>query len=258
MKEYPSQARLRELFDYDPDGFLVWRETLSRRNKKGNPAGSRGFNKELRYVYDIGINGEIYKGVRLIWIWHKGENPDGKVYTKNGIYSDTRIENLTLRQGAPKTNYLKKRGGSEYIGVYKRGDSWRCEFKGNDLGHFSTQEAAARAYDIEGEKIFGENGFTSNGVDKTIDIEKYRVTLKGNKRLLKTARGTQSKYIGVSKHITKKKGVRFSVKFRKKHMGIFETEQQAARAYNIAAYEHYGENAVLNDIPDPLGKGDAF
>ena len=37
--------------------------------------------------------------------------------------------------------------------------------------------------------------------------------------------------------------------------GPFDTKEQAARAYNIAAREKYGEHAVLNDIPDPLGEG---
>lgn len=254
MKEYPSQARLKELFDYDEAGFLVWRDG----SRKGEPAGQRGFNSELRHVYDIGVSGKTYKGTRLIWIWHKKENPKGRIYTKNGIYSDSRIENLTLNTGSAKTFRAKPRGGSDYIGVYRRDGSWRVEFQGKSLGHFSSERAAARAYDVEAENKYGKGMFTSNGIDKSLDVEKYRKKLSGNQGASVRCRGSQSDFIGVSRYITKKKGVRFSVKFRKKHAGIFDTEHQAARAYNIAAHEHYGEHAVLNDIPDPLGHGDPF
>lgn len=258
MKQYPSQEKLKELFSYDQEGFLVWRKTLSRRAVSGSIAGNRGFNSELRYVYDIGVGGSLYKGVRLVWIWHYGFNPSGKIYRKNGLNSDSRIENLTLENTAARTFKPSDMGGSRYIGVYKRGDSWAAEFKGKRLGHFRSESAAARAYDIAAEMEYGRSGFVSNLGDCDLDIEKYRTTTFGNRRISKRDRGIQSKYIGVSRHYTKRKGLRFSVKFRCKHIGIFDTEEQAARAYNIAAYDAYGDAAVLNDIPDQLGKGDLF
>lgn len=51
---------------------------------------------------------------------------------------------------------------------------------------------------------------------------------------------------------------RFVASIRSVYLGTFDDQVDAARAYNIAAYDHYGEHAVLNDIPDPLGKGDTF
>lgn len=260
MKQYPSQARLRELFDYDPEGFLVWRVTNSKRALAGSIAGSRGYNSGLRYVFDIGISGNVYKGARLIWIWHRGDIPERmKITTKNSIHPDTRIENLEAVIRA-KTHLAPSIDGTScYKGVYKRdGGSWRVELGGKDLGTYSLEIAAARAYDIASEKKHGAGFFIGNDIDHEVNPEDYRLTLCGNISNSKRSRGLQSSYIGVSEHIRKKSGIRYSVKCRKKHIGIFDTEEQAARAYNIAARAHYGEHAILNDIPDPLGNGDVF
>ena len=78
-KQYPSQDRLRELFDYDPEGFLVWkyRPEMSKAwnsrmaNKK---AGCEHLHSErLKYSYTERISGKDYSGERLIWIIHHAE-----------------------------------------------------------------------------------------------------------------------------------------------------------------------------------------
>ena len=63
---------------------------------------------------------------------------------------------------------------------------------------------------------------------------------------------TYSKYKGVSwyKHI-QKWAARIQVDLRDVHLGVFESEEDAARAYDKAAKESFGEFAKLN-FPDYL------
>ena len=63
--------------------------------------------------------------------------------------------------------------------------------------------------------------------------------------------GTTSRYRGVSWHKeTKKFRGAIVFKGKQKHLGLFVDEIEAARAYNNAAIEYFGEFASLNDIPD--------
>ena len=329
-KQYPSQARLRELFDYDPDGFLVWKHRDDERkatntNYAGCRAGGVFVSDSLEISYRISIKKIVYTGQSLIWVWHNGGIPDGmQVYRKdpNGGF---RIQNLELLTcDGYGRNFLRRNANkcsqSEFLGVCKtkNGLFWQggtyiygptCRFftdidaathydnayedkKGfrpngttreqvkpisrelgnhlqhhrrksnpNDivgvyedsrqktnrfysrigrrnLGKFETKEDAARAYNIAAFEAFGVHA-SFNDIPHPF---------KNPKKIV-----PRGKLVGVQVRNGK-----IAAFFKRKQIGTFDTREQAARAYNIAAYEHYGEHAVLNDIPDPLGKGDIF
>ena len=62
----------------------------------------------------------------------------------------------------------------------------------------------------------------------------------------KTSRSTTSKFKGVSALTNGKFRARISVGDKKLHIGIFNTEVDAAKAYDIKAKESHGDFACLN------------
>ena len=85
----PTQERLRELFDYR-NGELIWLKPSGRRAKPGQVAGARD---KCGYRV-VGVDGRLYKGHRLIWVWHHGNDPGRYVDHLDGDPRNNRIENL--------------------------------------------------------------------------------------------------------------------------------------------------------------------
>jgi hypothetical protein len=88
-KEYPSQDRLKELFDYKKDGFLV-RKINVAQTKTGDIAGSANSNGYIETQVDR-IRCLMH---RIIWIYHNGYNAENQIDHINRNRSDNRIENL--------------------------------------------------------------------------------------------------------------------------------------------------------------------
>lgn len=65
-------------------------------------------------------------------------------------------------------------------------------------------------------------------------------------------RSATSQYRGVSKTTNPKRPFRAALKYKGQHhyLGSYETEVEAAKAYNEAALRIVGEYAVLNDLSD--------
>lgn len=63
------------------------------------------------------------------------------------------------------------------------------------------------------------------------------------------SRNNTSGFIGVHWHRPLKKWrAQISILNKKKHIGVFKTKEEAAKAYNDVAYKNFGEFARLNSI----------
>lgn len=67
----------------------------------------------------------------------------------------------------------------------------------------------------------------------------------------RAGRGTSSRYKGVA---WSKSGRKWQAQIKRTYLGSFDTEVAAARAYDAAAAEMYGEFALLNFPADPGGR----
>jgi hypothetical protein len=73
----------------------------------------------------------------------------------------------------------------------------------------------------------------------------------------KHADGVTSKFRGVSLFKESRKfRAAITVSEKSIHLGLFEDEVEAARAYNKAATQYFGEFANLNDVPDKVAQSE--
>jgi len=88
-----------------------------------------------------------------------------------------------------------------------------------------------------------------NGLNNTKANLRLATTSQNGANTKSRARN-KSGYKGVSRHQKDKWQVHLKCGNKKLYLGLFTDLKEAAKAYNIAALEHFGEFAKLNEIKD--------
>lgn len=152
MRNNLTQARLKELLDYDPEtGVFTWRVSPNVKISPGSRAGTVQHRCGYRY---IGIYRRQYQEHRLAVLYTAGSWPELQVDHINGDPGDNRITNL--RQCTPGENQqnrrLKSKAASGFVGVSLRSTTgkWQAAIcaQGRQvyLGVFQDKSDAIAAY----------------------------------------------------------------------------------------------------------------
>ena len=153
-----TQARLRELLDYDPaTGVFVRRITMPGKAKAGSVAGTLS----VRGYHHIRVDGKLYRGNRLAWLYVHGYMP-AMVDHIDGDKANDAIANLrpAHNQSNAANARRKNNNTSGYKGVTRRPHGWTAQIRYNrkavHLGTFPSAAEAHAAYERAAKRLFGE------------------------------------------------------------------------------------------------------
>lgn len=157
----------------------------------------------------------------------------------NGNRLDNRKSNLRLATSLENARNarINSRNTSGYKGVTKRNGRYEAYIRNNGilehLGTYDVLEDAAKAYNVKAVEYFGEFARLND-----VDHSGFKVREKMK---------YYSEYKGVSYHIGKNKWyAALYYKGKMLHIGVYETELEAAKAYDRYAYEVLGDKAHIN------------
>jgi hypothetical protein len=159
----------------------------------------------------------------------------------------TAATTATAKTSSKKRPQGTERQTSQYRGVCweKSTNKWKVQItydgKHRHLAYFEEEEKAARAYDRTARVHHGEKAQLNFPTKKEQAAEEAK-----QQRRIKCGEAG-SKHRGVSWYkITKKWKAAIKYDGKQQHLGCFEDEEEAARAYDQAARAHYREKAQLN------------
>ena len=151
MRDQLTQARLKEVLEYDPEtGLFRWRSYRCGRALAGAVCGTDNGRGYLTIHIDL----VHYKAHRLAWLYVHGRWPTHLIDHINGVKGDNRIANLREADDAVNSQNQRRAQSHNkcgFLGVHKRESgrfraSIRVNWKLINIGTFDTPEAAHAAY----------------------------------------------------------------------------------------------------------------
>jgi len=250
-----TAERLRELLHYDPDtGIFTFRVTRNRA-VAGRMAG--GITKSSGLIC-ISVDNTPYQASHLAFLYVHGKWPSGKIDYLNGVKTDNRIANLiqisdrrkkplTLERLKELVSYNKETGvftnnktrGSRSL----IGDKAGCISKATGYEIIRIDQINYLSHRVAWFYVYGQWPSDcidhKNGIRSDNRIENIReATRKENGQNTPPSIRNKSGYQGVwqvkgGKWISHLGGI------KKRHLGTFDTPQEAHSAYLKAKAEHH-------------------
>ena len=163
FRALPSQARLRELFNYDQSTGELIRKTKNRRWNNTTAGICRSRRGDKPWLVLVHADGRQYPAHRLIWCWMTGDDPIASIDHIDRNPFNNRWDNLRLAD-----NWLQSQNrewtatlGHKGISYNKASGKWlvRKVVDGNRvlIGFFETMEEAVNAMSSFMDKLKKEN-----------------------------------------------------------------------------------------------------
>lgn len=149
-------------YDLTSPSGLVWKASPSRKIRVGSFADN--YHKSTGY-FRVRLLGTLYYSHRVIWELINGPISEGmSIDHIDGNRANNDIDNLRLVTVSQNNKNTSKRVGtvSKFKGVcwHRQCKKWKaeisCDKQRFHIGLFESEESAAKAYNVEAVKLFGE------------------------------------------------------------------------------------------------------